>query len=195
MDDKELNTWLIMVTEKVNNRPLILGALQGITITRNHVLLGVWNTHREEINLEVPVQRQLTRWTTCLYVFDSLWTQEYTRRRFNVVWKNQTLTPKVGDIVLFKNEPIYKHSLFANRISQLLWRKNGDIYRATIDYRREVGGCVFSVNRHLHHLFPFMDVKTMAPQEVVTGLQDDCAADTTAPGILQAEIQHEVSRT
>ena len=38
-----------------------------------------------------------------------------------------------GDIVLFKNEPIYKHDLSAARISQLLWRKNGDIYGPTIE--------------------------------------------------------------
>ena len=69
MDDEELYTWLNMVTEKVNDRPLILGAPQGITITPNHVLLGFRNTHGEEINLNVPVQHQLTRWQTCLAVF------------------------------------------------------------------------------------------------------------------------------
>ena len=101
MDDEELHTWLSMVTEKVNDRPLILGAPQGITITPNHVLLGFRNTHGEEVNLDVSVQHQLTRWQTCLAVFYSLWIQEFTRRRFNVIWKNQSIVPKVGDIVLF----------------------------------------------------------------------------------------------
>ena len=55
MDDKEIHTWLSMVTEKVNDRPLILGAPQGITITPNHVLQGFRNTHGEEVNLDVPV--------------------------------------------------------------------------------------------------------------------------------------------
>ena len=108
MDDKEHHTWLNMVMEKVNDRPLILGAPQGISITPNHVLLGFRNTHGEEINLDVLVQRQLIRWQTCLAIFYSLWIQEFTRRQFNVVWKNQTIVPKVGVIVLFKNEPIYK---------------------------------------------------------------------------------------
>ena len=80
MDDKELHTWLSMVTEKVNDRPLILGAPQGITITPNHVLLGFRNTHGEEANLDVFVQHQLTRWQKCLAVFYSLWIQEFTRR-------------------------------------------------------------------------------------------------------------------
>ena len=182
MDDKELHTWLNMVTEKVNDRPLILGAPQGISITPNRILLGFRNTHGEEVYLDVPVQCQLVRWQTCLTIFYSLWIQEFTRRRFNVVWKNQTLVPKVGDIVLFKNEPIYKHDLSAVRITQLLKRRNGDIYGATIEYRREVGGRVITVNRHLHHIFPFVDVETTAPEEVVTGLQKDNAVGITAPG-------------
>ena len=99
-----------------------------------------------------------------------------------MVWQNQTITPKVVDIVLFKNKPIYKHDLSAARITQLLRRRNRDIYRATVEYRREVGGCVMTVNRQLHHLFPFMDVKTTVPQEVVTGLQDNDAVGSTAPG-------------
>ena len=193
MDDEELHTWLCMVTEQVNDRPLILGAPQGNFITPNFILLGFQNTHGEEVNLDVSVEHQLTRWKTCWEVFYSLWIQEFTRSRFNVVWKNQTITPKVGDIVLFKKEPFYKHDLSAARITQLIRRRNGDIYKATIEYRREVGGCVMSVNRHLHHLFPFMDVETAAPQEVVNGLQDDGAVGTTAPGSFQAEIQDEVS--
>ena len=48
------------------------------------------------------------------------------------------------------------------------------------------------VNRHLHHLFPFMDVETTVAQEVVTGLQDDDVVGTTAPGSSWAAIQDEV---
>ena len=117
MDDEELNTWLNMVTEKVNDQPLILEAPQRISITPNHVLRGFRNTQGEEINLDVPVQHQLIRWQTCLAIFYSLWIQEFTRCQFNVVWKNQTIVPKVGDIVLFKNGPIYKHDLSATRIT------------------------------------------------------------------------------
>ena len=61
MDDEELHTWLSMVTEKVNDQPLILGAPQGIIITPNHVLLGFRNTHGEEVDLDVSAQHQLTR--------------------------------------------------------------------------------------------------------------------------------------
>ena len=51
-----------------------------------------------------------------------------------------------------------------------------------------------TVNRHLHHLFPFMDVETAGPQEVISSLQEDDAASTTAPGSLWAELQDEASR-
>ena len=192
MDDEELHTYMNMVTEKVNDRPLILGAPQGITITPNHVLLGFRDSHREEVDLDVPVQRQLVRWQTCLKIFYSLWIQELTRRRFNVVWKNQTQVPKVGDIILFKNEAIYKHDLSAAKITQLLKRKNGDIYGATIEYRREIGGRTISVNRHLHNIFPFMDVETTVPEEVVTGLQPDDAVGLTAPGSSRSDVQDEI---
>ena len=41
MDDKELLTWIHQVIDRANNRPLILGAPLGITLTPNHVLPGV----------------------------------------------------------------------------------------------------------------------------------------------------------
>ena len=40
MNDEELLTWTTQVIDKINNRPLILGAPLGITITPNHVILG-----------------------------------------------------------------------------------------------------------------------------------------------------------
>ena len=54
-----------------------------------------------------------------------------------------------------------------------------------------------SVNRHLHHLYPFMDVETTVPQEVITSLLYDNAAGTTDPGpsTTAAEIQDEFSNT
>ena len=66
MNDEELLTWLNLVIQKINDRPLILGAPLGITLTPNHVLLGFRNTQREEINPEIPVLRQLTRWQVAL---------------------------------------------------------------------------------------------------------------------------------
>ena len=52
-----------------------------------------------------------------------------------------------------------------------------------------------SVNRHLHNLYPLMDVKSNVPQEIITNLQDDEAAGATAPGprAAAAEIQDEFS--
>ena len=95
-------------------------------------------------------------------------------------WKEQGLVPKVGDIVLFKNEPIYRHTISAARVQDLLRRKNGDIYGATICYRREVGGRSISVNRHLNQLYPFMGVETTGPQEQIRGLAEDRAAGNLA---------------
>ena len=66
MDDEELHTWLVLVIQKVNDRQLILGAPQGITITPNHILHEFRNTNRDKINPEITVQKQLNRWKICL---------------------------------------------------------------------------------------------------------------------------------
>ena len=114
------------------------------------------------------------------YLYYSLWEQEYTRRRLTMSWKDQGLVPKVGDIVLFKNEPIYRHAISAARVQALLRRKNGDVYGATICYRREVGGCSISVNRHFNQLYPFRVLAedgaggTLAPE---AGIQLRAAQD------------------
>ena len=99
-----------------------------------------------------------------------------------MVWKEQNQAPNIGDIVLFRNEHCYKHQLSAARITDLLKRKNGNIYLATIEYKREVGGRTNSVNRSLRHLYPFMNLETVKPQERITGLDKDGAVSTTAPG-------------
>ena len=170
-----------MVIDKLNNRPLILGAPLGITLTPNHVLLGFRECYGDEVNPDVTVQNQISRWRIVLNLYYSLWDQEYTRRRLTVTWKDQGLVPKVGDIVLFKNEPIYRHSISAARVQALLRRKNGDVYGATICYRREVGGRSISVDRHLNQLYPFMGVEMTKPQEQIRGLAQDGAAGTVAP--------------
>ena len=181
MDDKELLTWLHMVIDKINNRPLILGATVGITLTPNHILLGFRDSHGDEVNPDVSVQHQLSRWKIILNLFNSLWTQEYTRRRPTVTWKQQGAVPQVGDIVLFRNK------LSAARVQKLLKRKNGDVFGASVSYRREVGGRTITVNRHLNQLYPFMGVEKTEPHEQIRGLIEDGAA-----GILAQDdtIQH-----
>ena len=96
-------------------------------------------------------------------------------------WKDQGLVPKVGDIVLFKNKPIYRHAISAARVQALLQRSKGDIYGATICYRREVRGRSISVNRHLNQLYPFMGVETTEPKEQIQGLAEDRVAGILAP--------------
>ena len=91
------------------------------------------------------------------------------------------MIPQVGDIVLFKNEPIYCHMKSAARVQALLQRKNGDVYGATISSRGEGGGRNISVNRHLNQLDPFMGVEKTEPQEQIRGLVEDGAAGTLAP--------------
>ena len=197
MNDEELLPWLNLVIQKINDRPLILGAPLGITLTPNHILLGFRNTQGEEVNPEISVLRQLTRWQVALQLFGSLWTQEFSRRNFLVVWKEQSQAPNIGDIVLIRNKPCYKHQLSAARITDLLKRKNGNIFAATIEYRREVGGRTISVHRSLRHLYPFMNVETAEPQERIAGLVEDGAIGTTAPGpnVPEMEIQDEFSNT
>ena len=178
MDDEELLTWIHMVIDKLNNRPLILGAPLGITLTPNHVLLGFRECYGDEINPDLSIQHQISRWRIVLNLYYSLWEQEYTRRRLTVTWKEQGAVPQVGDIVLFKNEPIYRHAISAARVQALLRRKNKDVYGATINYRREVGGRSISVDRHLSDLYPFVNVEMAEPQETVRGLAEDGAAGT-----------------
>ena len=181
MDDEELLTWIHLVIDKLNNRPLILGAPLGITLTPNHVLLGFWEFYGDEINPDISVQHQISRWRSVLNLYYSLWEQEYTRRRLTVTWKEQGLVPQVGNIVLFKNEPIYRYKISAARVQALLRRKSGDMNSARICYRREVGGRSISVNRHINQLHPFMGVEKAEPQEQIRGLAEDRAAGTLAP--------------
>ena len=119
MDDKELLTWTHGVIEKLNNQPLILWAPLGITLTPNHVLQGIREGFGDEVNPVAPINQQISRWNVALNMFQALWEQEYTRRRFTVTWKNQGSLPQIGDIVLFKNEPIYKNPISASRVEQL----------------------------------------------------------------------------
>ena len=128
----------------------------------------------------------------------SLWEQEYTRRKFTVAWKDQGNLPQVGDIVLFKNEPIYKNPISAARVEQLLCRKNGDVYGATISYRREVGGRKIVVDRNLNQLYPFMNLEAQCPQEIVPTLTSDSTeARNLAPSSrlepAQDEFLHELN--
>ena len=183
MDDEELLTWIHSITEELNNRPLILGAPLGITLTPNHILQGFRDNYGDEVNTNTPVQHQLSRWNIALKLFNSLWEQEYTRRRLTVSWKDQGITPQVGDIVLFKNEPIYRRPISAARVEALLCRKNGDIYGATISYRREIGGRLIKVDRHLNQLYPFMGVEKPNPQEQIHGLAADPAGENVIPAL------------
>ena len=173
MDDEELLTWTHGVIEKLNNRPLILGAPLGITLTPNHVLQGFRECFGDEVKPTASINQQISRWNIVLNLFHSLWEQEYTRRKFTVTWKDQGTLPQVGDIVLFKNEPIYKNPISAARVEKLLCRKNGDVYGATISYRREVGGRKIVVDRHLNQLYPFMNLEAQHPQELIPSLTSD----------------------
>jgi len=76
MDDKELLTWTHGVIEKLNNRPLILGALLGITLTPNHVLQGFREGFGDKVNPVALINQQISRWNLALNMFHSLWEQE-----------------------------------------------------------------------------------------------------------------------
>ena len=113
MDDKELLTWIHLIIDKLNNCPLILGAPLGIILTPTMYSFGSGSATERRFHPDVSVQHQLSRWRIVLNLYYSLWEQEYTRRRLTVSWKEQGLVPQVGDIVLFKNKPIYRHGISA----------------------------------------------------------------------------------
>ena len=70
----------------------------------------------------------------------------------------------------------------------------GEVFAATIEYRREIGGRKNSVNRHLRHLYPFMNDERAEPQEQIAGLDEDGAAGTTTTEPSE-KVQDEVSNT
>ena len=92
-----------------------------------------------------------------------------------------------------QKQTLLQTSTLCSKITELLKRKNGDIFVATIEYRREVGGRTIYVNRSLRHPYPFMNVETVNPQERITGLDEGRAVGTTAPepSIPEEEIQDE----
>ena len=79
IDDKELLIWTHGVIDKLNNRPLILGASLGITLTPNHVLQGFRECFGDEVNPVTPINQQIS--VPVLNLFHSLGTevhQKYT---------------------------------------------------------------------------------------------------------------------
>ena len=66
IDDEEILTWIHLVIDKLNNRPLILGAPLGITLTPNHVLLEFGECYGDKINPDVSVQHQISMWRIVL---------------------------------------------------------------------------------------------------------------------------------
>ena len=146
MDDKELLTWIhlqsLIKSKTVSwiwELPWGLLSLLTTSFLGSEIL-----TERKSIRKYWSYINSLHRWKIVRSLFNSLWTQEYTRRRLTVTWKEQGLVPQVGGMVLFRNKPIYRHEISAARIQTLFKRKNSDIYCATIKYRREVGGPTIS---------------------------------------------------
>ena len=97
--------------------------------------------------------------------------------------------------MLFINEPCDKHKLSTARITYLLMRKNGDINRANIEYRGEVGGHAISANHNLRHLYFFMNAEKTVTQKRILGLEENGEAGTTAPvpDTQSLDLQDEVS--
>ena len=56
----------------------------------------------------------------------------------------------------------------------------------------EVEGRIISVNRHLHHLYPFMGVETVQPQADVFWLEDNKAAGITAQGRSNSDVSDNI---
>ena len=174
MSEEEFSTWLSKVIEIVNNRPLILGLPTGDTITPNHLLHGFPRSYTGEENLtSQPINQQLQRWKNALYVFGQYWHQEFAKRRYTVAWKSQVLIPKIGDLVLFLNEPIYPHTHTLGRITSLLTGTSGDIYGAKVQYKRSIGERYREIECHLHQLYPFMDPELQSTTTEVCNLLPD----------------------
>ena len=57
-----------------------------------------------------------------------------------------------------------------------------------MEYRREVGVRITSVDRHLLNLYPFIHIETAQSQETIFGLETSGAAGTTAPGPSTSDV-------
>ena len=198
MNDEEFATWLQRVTQKINDRPLVLGMPPGISITPNHVLHGFSDEFIGETeDIHPPINQQLQRRNNVLDKFGSVWEQEFASRRYNVVWNGQRVTPKVGDLVLIKNEPHYKHQFTIARITTLLAKPSGDIYAAKVQFRRNLGGSFIEVERHLRDLAPFIEMETSQAEENLPNIRPDHLTNNStlpAPSHTYDEVIDEINQ-
>ena len=160
MNQEEFNTWIAKVMQTANDRPLVLGLPEGLTITPNNVLLG-FRENYSKIENSIPqpgISSQIQRWRNAMSLFYRYWDQEFAGRRYHVKGQKE-FSPKIGDYVLFRNEPIYGHTHTIAVVDELIRRPNNDVYAAKITYKRNINSGSRTVVRHLSDLSEFMDAE------------------------------------
>ena len=174
MSNQEFLTWLARITSIVNDRPLILAAPLGLSLTPNDILqfksgdfVGSWEN-------ETKVGKQLERVKRCLDLFRQSWEAEFSRRSQLVPGGKKSFSPEVRDIVLVKGES--GDRMILGLVVELHHDSLGDVYGATVEYRRSIGGKLIRVKRHLSKLCPFMEGhkhELGEPMERVRVVEDD----------------------
>ena len=112
----------------------------------------------------------------CLDLFRQSWEAEFSRRSQLVQGGKKSFSPEIRDIVLVKGES--GDRMILGLVVELPHDSLGDVYGATVEYRRSVRGKLIHVKRHLNQLCPFMGShkhKLELLMETVRILEDDPA--------------------
>ena len=86
----------------------------------------------------------------------------------------KSFSPELRDIVLVKGES--GDRMLLGLVVELHHDSHGDVFGATVEYRRSVGGKLICVKRHLNHLCTFMgkdEHELELPMETVRIVEDD----------------------
>ena len=154
LTSEEFVTWLATITDKVNNRPLVLSAAVGLTLTPNDILHGSSHQYAGAEDSTTSIGLQLQRLKKCIGLFHTSWQTEFSRRSLLVHGDRSNIHPEKGDVVLIKGEA--GDRLLLGLVVDLHLDTNGDVYAATVEYRRSPGGRLLRVKRHMSHLGRFM---------------------------------------
>ena len=125
---------------------------------------------------ETKVGKQLSRVKRCLDLFRQSWEAEFSRRSQLVQGGKKSFSPEIRDIVLVKGES--GDRMILGLVVELHHDSLGDVYGATVEYRRSIGGKLICVKRHLNQLCPFMgshEHELELPMKTVRIMEDDPA--------------------
>ena len=192
LTSEEFATWIAKITNQVNNCPLVLSVAVGLTLTPNDILHCTLHPFTGAEHSVTSVGLQMKRLKKCIELFHDSWQTEFSRRSALVHGDRSNKHPAKGDVVLIKGEASKR--LLLGLVVDVHMDKNGDVFAATVQYRRSPGGRLLRMKRHMCHLSPFM-IKEEHDLASPPGDQEDIDDDLAGPmnqGPEQPLVQDEV---